>query len=383
MIRSELRYAIWVAYGKKDAYSIKLIEHFEEMEVDHIIPKSTPENILREKIALYGLGPTFTLDAIENLVPTFKGYNRQKSGIPFNESSDHYFLGIAQGKSNRVRKELSKVVQQQKQKEKIQFKKSHRITHVEQYGFKSSYFNSDSLVALNAYLPSVYDEKGSCAIEFYEMGTMIALNHELILSLAKGFKENVLEEMILNYYNETTNTVFVIIGTSSLHFKREAYDQLLKILTDFLQEYDRFMEQFVRFWHLANFEPFKNEDQYKLLDIEKDDWGYLIAYTHQHDIDKNKTSEIMFHANVASLIAVEREPSVIKFFISRRTSSSGKILLIWHLPPKKERRYIKDGAVWHALQTLDWLKNVLSEKSLSKSKFSLFSKVRQLLAKII
>ncbi len=83
MIRTELRYAIWLAYEKKDVYSGRLIENFDDLEIDHIIPRSIDIDILKEKIIRYGLGGEFDVHSIENLVPTFKVHNRQKGEMVF------------------------------------------------------------------------------------------------------------------------------------------------------------------------------------------------------------------------------------------------------------------------------------------------------------
>lgn len=128
---------------------------------------------------------------------------------------------------------MSQVIKNRKLKEKIQFKQYYKITDTEQYGLKPSYFNSNTQVALNAYLPSKFDKKGSCAIEFCEMGTMVTLGHDLIKSLIEENKDSSLEAQILNYYDDKTEKAFIIIGTSSLHLKKETYNQAISILKDF------------------------------------------------------------------------------------------------------------------------------------------------------
>ncbi|WP_114939439.1 HNH endonuclease domain-containing protein [Mucilaginibacter endophyticus] len=101
MLRSELRYAIWVAHGKRDAYSGDMIENFEDLEIDHIIPKSTDKTLLQEKISKYDLGPDFSLNSLDNLLPTSKLLNRQKSHIAFNESSERFYLAYARKKKQK------------------------------------------------------------------------------------------------------------------------------------------------------------------------------------------------------------------------------------------------------------------------------------------
>lgn len=370
MTRVELRIAIWVAYGKKDIYTGRLIENFDDLEIDHIIPKSTDKTALKEKVNKYNLGGKFTIDSIENLVPTFKLYNREKSDINFDESSERFFLAIAKGKKSKVEEEWSKIIKNRRLKEKVQFKKNYRITNTEQFGLKPTYFNSDTLVALNGYLPSKFDESGSCAIEFYEMGTMVTLNHHIITTLINRNRYSVLEEQILHHYNDKNEKAFIIIGTSSLFLKKEAYDQLLRILEDFLTEYERFSQKFKSFLELNDFELFESEGCYRLREITQNEWDYLIAYSYKYDTDSRGESEFCFNTNPYSLIALERNEPIVKFTITSRTldeSQMNKLILLWHLPKIKERKFIEDGKVWTATQTLSWVNSLLDDLEKEKN----------------
>jgi len=104
MIRVELRYAIWLAYSKQDIYSGKLIENFNDLEIDHIIPKSIDENILKEKISKYSLGKEFTIDSIENLVPTFKIHNRQKAEMVLMNQMNVFFSQLHRKKRKGLKR---------------------------------------------------------------------------------------------------------------------------------------------------------------------------------------------------------------------------------------------------------------------------------------
>ena len=225
---------------KKDAYGGNFIEHFGDLEIDHIIPKSTNKDVLKEKIAGYNLCEDFHIDSIENLLPNYKLHNRQKSETAFNESSERFYLAYAEGKQKKVEEECKKAIKNRKLKEKVQFGASYKIEDTEQPEFNPTYFHSNTLVVVNALLTSKFIEDGSCAIEFYEVGNMITLNHDLLMALINRSDELTLESEILHYYNHKSETAFVIIGNSSFHLKKEAYEQVHFILTDFLNIYKRF-----------------------------------------------------------------------------------------------------------------------------------------------
>jgi hypothetical protein len=364
MIRVELRYAIWLAYGKKDAYGRGLIEDFNDLEIDHIIPKSIDEIILRQKIAKYELGEAFTIDSIENLIPTSKAYNRLKAEIVFDESHERYFLGIAKGKKQKVEEELTKVIKNLKLKEKVQFKEFYKITDTEQFGLKPTYFNSNTLIALNGYLPSKFEGIGSCAIEFYEMGSMISLNHEVLSGLINGKKDFTLEEQVLNYYNDKNERAFIIIGTSSLHLKKEAYDQFLGILNDFLIVYDRYIKNFEEFFELQDFEVLDSKEHYKLAEIDQSEWDLLIAYSYKHDLDHQSSTDFYFTPNPNALILIDKDESILKFTVTRYLRFKGqshKVVLLWHLPKIGDRKFITNGKVLTAKKTLHWIYNIIND----------------------
>lgn len=334
MVKTELRYAIWIAHSKKDAYGRGLIEDFNDLEIDHIIPKSIDEVSLNQKITNYNLGEDFNFDSIENLIPTSKAYNRLKGKIILDESHERYFLAIAKGKKERVEKELAAVNKKSKLKEKVQFGETYKITDSDIIGVKPSYFYSKSLVALNAYLPSKFDGMGSCAIEFYEIGLMITLNHKILSTLIEKEKELTIEEQIVQYYDEKNGRAFVIVGTSTLHLKKEAYEQLVVILKDFLGLYKQYYQRFLNFFELNGFEELEADQCYILGEIGADDWERMLSYSHTHSSSDDPYNEFYFLPNPSALIAVDKNESVIKFIVTYHnifTSSQIKAVLLWHL----------------------------------------------------
>jgi hypothetical protein len=387
MLRSELRYAIWVAHGKRDAYSGYRIENFEDLEIDHIIPKSTDKIVLQEKISKYDLGADFTLNSLGNLLPTSKLLNRQKSHSAFNESFERFYLAYAQEKKAKVEEECKKTIKNRRLKEKVQFGKSYSIVDHNEPAFNPSYFNSDTLIVLNALLPSKFIELGSCAIEFYEISNMIALNHDQIVHLIERSKEYTLEEVILHYYNEKSETAFVIIGTSSLHLKKEAYNQLVTILNDFLRVYIEFSPRFKTFMGIGNLQLYQSRECYRMMTITSEEWDFLVSYATQNDHDSLNNDSFYFSSNPNSLIAVNSDDPIVVFTLSSVFKPDG-ITLIWHLPHKYDRKFVENGKVWTAQRTLNWLlqllennKNLITRietKQLKIIKGSIFSRIRNI-----
>lgn len=366
MVKTELRYAIWVAYSKKDAYGRGLIEDFNDLEIDHIIPKSIDEVSLSQKIAKYNLGEDFNFDSIENLIPTSKSYNRLKEKIILDESHERYFLAIAKGKKERVEKELAAVNKKSKLKEKAQFGEVYKITDSDLIGIKPSYSYSKSLVALNAYLPSRFDGMGSCAIEFYEIGLMITLNHKILSMLIEKEREFTIEEQIVQYYDEKNGRAFVIVGTSTLHLKKEAYEQFVVILKDFLGLYKQYHERFLSFFELHGFEELEASQCYILDEIGVVDWERLFSYSQNHSSPDEPDNDFYFAPNPNALIAIDNNESVIKFIVTYHTiftSSKIKTVLLWHLPELNARKFVEKGTVFTASNTLNWIRNTLIEQS--------------------
>ncbi|WP_114939440.1 hypothetical protein [Mucilaginibacter endophyticus] len=212
---------------------------------------------------------------------------------------------------------------------------------------------------------------------------MIALNHDQIVHLIERSKEYMLEEVILHYYNEKSETAFVIIGTSSLHLKKEAYNQLLTILKDFLSVYLEFLPRFKNFMGIGNLELHQSRERYKMMTITSAEWDFLIHYAAQNDLDNSNNNPFYFSSNPNYLIAINSENPIIVFTLSPLFEHD-RVTLLWHLPHKHDRKFIEDNKVWTAQRTLSWVLQLLEsikrarkvEKEQSKARGSLFSRIR-------
>lgn len=77
--KPELRTALWIVYGKKDAYTDSPIE-YRELEVDHIIPQALFKNKeeLYETLDSLEVSRDFEKDCLENYLPTKRGSNKKR-----------------------------------------------------------------------------------------------------------------------------------------------------------------------------------------------------------------------------------------------------------------------------------------------------------------
>lgn len=88
-----LKYAIYKAHNCRCAYTGKFLYDYSSINFDHIIPQKTSPEILREKIRKYHLSEYFTIESLENILPT-KPYhnNNQKNRFPFREPAERFFI---------------------------------------------------------------------------------------------------------------------------------------------------------------------------------------------------------------------------------------------------------------------------------------------------
>lgn len=104
--KPELRTALWIVYGKKDAYTDSPIE-YRELEVDHIIPQALFKNKeeLYETLDSLEVSRDFEKDCLENYLPTKRGSNKKK-GKSLNAVP--YGLSLAENNVEAVEKEMQK-----------------------------------------------------------------------------------------------------------------------------------------------------------------------------------------------------------------------------------------------------------------------------------
>lgn len=78
-----MKYAIYKADNYQCAYTGKFLYDYSSTNFDHIIPQETSPEILQEKIRKYQLSENFTIDSLENILPTKPFHNNnQKNRFP-------------------------------------------------------------------------------------------------------------------------------------------------------------------------------------------------------------------------------------------------------------------------------------------------------------
>ena len=95
------RQAIWLAHGKKCAYTGELLE-VSNFHIDHIIPVSLAQDSAALK--KLDLPDNFNIFGYENLLPCHPRVNLQKGDMMLNRT--HYFLGIAASKKENIQAHL-------------------------------------------------------------------------------------------------------------------------------------------------------------------------------------------------------------------------------------------------------------------------------------
>jgi len=105
------RVSLWQANGKRCFYCQEVVQ-FRELQIDHIIPRDTPPDQTSDLISRLGLGQGFTLDSLENLVPTHGNCNSRKSDTLYSESSLRFFLEAWRQKQAALYKEVERMNRQ-------------------------------------------------------------------------------------------------------------------------------------------------------------------------------------------------------------------------------------------------------------------------------
>jgi hypothetical protein len=104
------REALWLAHGKKCAYTSELLD-VSSFHIDHIIPESLADEPIKFELvkAMLGLDKDFDPYGYENLLPCRSSANLQKGSLVFDEAHAHFFLGIAASKKAKVQENLEKI----------------------------------------------------------------------------------------------------------------------------------------------------------------------------------------------------------------------------------------------------------------------------------
>ena len=102
------REAIWLAHGKKCAYTGKLLD-VSDFHIDHIVPESLAKDpaALESEIATLDLSADFDIHGYENLLPCQPRVNLQKRDLLLSQT--RYFLSIAACKKAKIEANLGRI----------------------------------------------------------------------------------------------------------------------------------------------------------------------------------------------------------------------------------------------------------------------------------
>lgn len=110
-IRAMIRTALWRANADRCFYCEEPVAYMD-LEVDHLIAETTPDDRLHELVKALGLGGGFHVNGSRNLVPTHHNCNRRKSNVEFTESSLRFYLERWGARQDAVERELSRLSRQ-------------------------------------------------------------------------------------------------------------------------------------------------------------------------------------------------------------------------------------------------------------------------------
>lgn len=224
-----LRYAIYKAYKYRCAYTGKFLYDYSSMHLDHIIPQNTAPEVLQEKIRKYHLADDFTIDSLENILPTKSLHNNsQKNRHPFSEPAERFFLEYAQRGKWKIEREY-KILKKQFELSKLKvfaeaqlvefnllppevYKASRKVTN--SLSIHNHFWRSTENIALNGFLPSKLKEEGSCVISFCNRTIMITLDHKSILQLINKLETYSLNDIILRGHSYQNTKTFVVLGNT-------------------------------------------------------------------------------------------------------------------------------------------------------------------------
>ena len=379
-----LRYAIYKAYKYRCAYTGKFLYDYSSMHLDHIIPQNTAPEVLQEKIRKYHLADDFTIDSLENILPTKSLHNNsQKNRHPFSEPAERFFLEYAQRGKWKIEREY-KILKKQFELSKLKvfaeaqlvefnllppevYKASRKVKN--SLSIHNHFCRSTENIALNGFLPSKLKEEGSCVISFCNRTIMITLDHKSILQLINKLETYSLNDIILRGHSYQNTKTFVVLGNNAVHLENAVYEELLDILQDYLKVYSEEYSKFQKYIGAENFSFYKDTNDYMLLETSRENWRKLIQYARKFDTEQGTTSEYCFNSNDHHLLAISAQNN-IKFRLLPANSIKNEdsflfpddqLCILWEIPDTGSRKAIETGDVWTAQQTYEWLQKLLQQ----------------------
>ncbi len=392
-MKEEIRYALWMAHNKRCVYTGNLIANYSNLEIDHIIPKS----LTKDKFAKHGLSNDYDIEnSFDNLLPTTRGINSfLKRNRPFSLNTEKFFREIALKAIPRVENERIKFRNLLKKNEKEaisnhkkqyefafteseKFETKYEFTNREDFYLSNHYWNSKNSIAINAHIPSKYEEYGNCVISIKSLDTMISLNHQEIIELIEQKNEQDIS-MVLKRGESYNNTkTFTVIYTNAVHLPNTIFNDLMIMLDHFLTVYEENQTRFIDKIQAGDLKKSSTHEGFELMIINRNLWKRLLDYSRKYDIDNGDSPDFFFSYNGSYLIALDETRSHIRFTITPASTENdwynsfqypdNEVKLIWNTPSIQDLSRIENGSVWTAKQVFDWLTSTIKLLSLEDAK---------------
>lgn len=247
------RYALWKAHDEQCAYTHEWVD-FENVEIEHIIPKC--EKQLSMKIQKYDLGSDFDLDSLDNLLPVKRKLNGIKGKKPFDESHERFFLQMAKRKKPLVEKKLRDIQAKVENTDQTiigswgtdecndlifkleRYKETRTVLERDTIQTTHHYWNSKPDVAINGFLPSRFDEDGSCLIDFRNSDIQMSLNSQSIQDMIKTLHTKGESEFLRSIpVPGKTDVILVYLLQNAIFLRKSVFEQFQTIFADYLQTY--------------------------------------------------------------------------------------------------------------------------------------------------
>ncbi len=371
------REALWGVYDKRCAYCEETTE-FRNITTEHIIPKSTKEEVLKQKIQEYGLDKDFHVNDLSNLLPACPRCNSSKGDRPYSAKGEYYYL-------NKAIKAKEKVEKRLKWLEKIKKNKYPRtypepwetkriVTYDDHFFYANSYSYYTSDVFISGHLPSRNQEQGSCIINFRLSDTIPGLCADdieyMISRKEKGTLEKLLYRGKLTPFDE--ELIMVTIGNSTVYLFPEIYNEFITILSDFLDTYKNFLQtEYIDFLTLNGFEK-KDAKYYVLMETTRDKWRKLLEYSYHYCTNANSSeSTFRFSYNNDYILAIDKETDAIAFELIPDTIQKthfkdfqypdNRMQILWRVPSTMDRKYVSTNRVFTLMQTYEWVRSILEQ----------------------
>lgn len=331
-----LRYAIWVAYGRKCKYTHEPIK-FHEMEIDHFIPKdmaNKPEE-LRELLKEAGIELSFDIFSIENCLPAKAPVNNSKSNIPFDAHNTRYYLNHIKkhldtiesiynefGNCEKNAKAMAQlhiaIEKGNEDLEEIINNLTGDTSKFELCDDESDYDEFQAIkknyerVGISMYLPSKENIFGSCSIYFKSLAVRecyITFCHQDIISILFSGIYTDQEDCSRGFIDhKIPNEDMFCIQFRQLRFylKKEDTLQLCRLIDEIYPKYLNKLRELDKFHGIRNF-TLSKEGKVRLLKVSRTLYKMILDFGSNHEYLSGNSEWHIFNSSSYNIMAMNRD----------------------------------------------------------------------------